>query len=173
MTDMADVKTTKDMLDQEHSFALIGLLISLFAFSLAVFTPWVYDNFAPREPVLEEVAVEKAFSMYDLLFSFESAPDPAETSQDDGEQVNEEPLEAVEEAGHWTDYWSLIVITIALVGIINGTLGSLRKGQRYIGGTAIFFGMAAIVASYMWIAFAIFVFVILVAAILVSMGVSF
>ncbi|MGH1403737.1 MAG: hypothetical protein ACRBDL_05795 [Alphaproteobacteria bacterium] len=177
MTDITDTKTTKDMLDQGHNFALIGLIMSLFAFSLAVFTPWINENFAPPEPVLEEVSVEKAGSIYDSIFSFDFifAEDANVEGADATDvQATEDVESSTQEAPmHWTDYWPVVVITIALIGIIQGAFGLLRKDQRYIATTAICFGMAAIVASYIWIALAVFVFIILITVVLVSMGVSF
>lgn len=153
--------TTKDMLDKGQNYAVIGVFISLFAFALAVTTPWIYDNFAPPPPTIEDVAVEKALDIREKVVN----------ALVSGE-VPEEEIVVEEPSQHWTDSWPLIVMSIALGGIICGTLGFLRKDHRPVAVLAIFFGISSIVAVYMWIALAVFVCVILVAAILSAMGVS-
>ena len=60
MSEIAKNKTTKDMLDSRHNFAMFGLIMSLLAFSLSVTTPWVSDFFASSTVAIEEVAVEEA-----------------------------------------------------------------------------------------------------------------
>ncbi len=160
--------STKSMLDRGHNFAILGLIISLFAFSISVTTPWLLNHFSPPAPTIEEVAVEKAISIKDrVMQAVSGAKNDTEGEGQEKAKVNPKDTQ------HWTDYWSFIVILIALGGIVNGAFGSLQQKNRYIGGTAIFFGLAAIIAQYWMIAFGILILVLLIAAILSSFGVEF
>ncbi len=152
--------STQDMLDSKQNFASIGVVISLIAFMLAISTPWIYESFAPPPPTLEDIAVEKALDIRDQVVNVLVT----------GETPKEDPV--IDESVHWTDSWPFIVIMVAMGGIVCGTLGFISKDQRAVGALAIFFGVSAIIAIYMWIAFAVFIVVILVAAILSSIGIS-
>ncbi|PCI53726.1 MAG: hypothetical protein COB36_11895 [Alphaproteobacteria bacterium] len=165
--DVENTINTEAMMDSGHNFAMVGLLIALFAFCLSVTTPWILDEFAPPPPTIEDIAVEKVINIKDkLLLSFGFGV---------AEVVDGAEKEAAEkeEAKHWTDYWSLIVILIALGGIINGALGFMRKDTQMMAGVAIFFGISAIIAQYMMIMFAVLVLILLVVGILSALGVSF
>tara|TARA_R110002072_G_scaffold257109_1_gene415873 strand:- start:82 stop:561 length:480 start_codon:yes stop_codon:yes gene_type:complete len=151
---------TAQMMDVRHDFAIIGLFIALFALALSVSTPWILDHFAPPAPTIEDVAIEKAVGIKDKLILALKG----EEYKDSAPKI---------EITHWTDYWSLIVILIAFGGVFNGSLGMIRAETRIVGGTAIFIGMAAIIAQYAWIALGVLVLTLLVIGILSAMGVSF
>lgn len=171
MDDVENTINTEAMMDSGHNFAMVGLLIALFAFCLSVTTPWILDEFAPSPPTIEDIAVEKVINIKDKLllsFGFGDVEQVGSAEKDVSEKAPEK-----EEAKHWTDYWSLIVILIALGGIINGALGFMRKDTRMMGGLAIFFGISAIIAQYMMIMFMVLVVILLVVGILSALGVSF
>ena len=171
MDDVENTINTEAMMDSGHNFAMVGLLIALFAFCLSVTTPWILDEFAPPPPTIEDIAVEKVVNIKDkLLLSFGFGE--AEQAEGTEEKVSETAPEK-EEGKHWTDYWSLIVILIALGGVINGALGFIRKDTRMVAGMAVFFGVSAIIAQYMMIMFMVLVVILLVVGILSALGVSF
>lgn len=171
MEDVENTIKTETMMDSGHNFAMVGLLIALFAFCLSVTTPWILDEFAPPPPTIEDIAVEKVVNIKDkLLLSFGLGE--AEVVNGAEEEVSEKAPKK-SEAKHWTDYWSLIVILIALGGIINGTLGLMRKDTQMMASMAIFFGISAIIAQYMMIMFMVLVVILLVVGILSALGVSF
>ena len=171
MEDAENTINTEAMMDSGHNFAMVGLLIALFAFCLSVTTPWILDEFAPPPPTIEDIAVEKVMNIKDkLLLSFGFGE--AEAIEGVEVEVSEKAPEK-EESKHWTDYWSLIVIFIALGGIINGALGFMRKDTQMMAGVAVFFGISAIIAQYMIIMFMVLVVILLVVGILSALGVSF
>ncbi len=158
---ITEMKATQD---QGMRFAILGMLLSLFAFSLSVTTPWILDYAAPPAPKIEEVAVEKALSIRERVMQAISGEEQKEITEE---------KEPVKEMQHWTEHWSFIVILIALGGIINGAFSYMRERHRYIGGLAIFFGMSAILVQYWMITLGILIFLVFLAAILSSLGVEF
>lgn len=145
---------------QEHTanhFAMIGIVISLFALTLSVTTPWILTELSPPAPALEDVAIEKALSIKDKLI--------AAAKGEEYKTVQPPPAPK-----HWTDYWSLIVIGISMGGVILGTVGFISAKSRRMGGLAIGFGLAAIVAQYALIALAVFILIFFIGTILSSFG---
>lgn len=163
--------TTADQLDDRHNFALVGLLIALFSFCLSVTTPWIMDEFSPS-PAIEEAVENESVSIIGNLLVYLWG-DASETEGNVSEDSTSNDAIDAEQDKHWTDYWSLIVVVIALGGIVNGALGVTRDSTRIMGGLAIFFGISAIIAQYMMIMFAVLIFIILIVGILNSFGVSF
>lgn len=155
---------TTDISDRGARFAILGTLLSLFAFSISVTTPWILKYASPPTPTIEEVAVDKAISIKERLVQAISGEEKKETAEE---------REPVKEVQHWTDHWSLIVILIALGGIVNGAFSYMRERHRYIGGMAMFFGISAILVQYWMITLGILIFLVFLAAILSSLGVEF
>ncbi len=157
---MTETMPNREGHQKNQNFAVMGLVIALLAFSLSVTTPWILNEFAPPAPTLEDVAVEKALSIKEKLINAIKVVEKAEA------------VPPKENPKHWTDYWSLIIILIALGGIVNGVLGFVKSDNRWIGGTAIGFGILAIVAQYMLIALAVIILILLVGTILSSLGID-
>lgn len=159
---------TKQMLDRGHNFAIIGLFVTFLAFSLSVTTPWVLEVYAPPPPV-EELSEDEAISLSQRLFSSLFGTEveaEVEIAEADKKEKEEPPA-------HWTNYWSLIVIAIALGGLLNATIGILQKQNKYIAGTAIFFGVSAIILQYILIALGIILVLIILVFLLSAIGVDF
>ena len=171
MNDTLTSGNTKKALDRGHNFAAIGLFVTFLAFSLSVATPWVYEAFAPPPPPVEDVIKEEAVSFSKKLFSsFFGGEVEAEVEvkvKEAEETEKEKPTE------HWTDYWSLIVIAIAIGGLLNATIGVLQKENKYITRTAIFFGVSAIIVQYLLIALGILLVLIVLVFLLSAIGVDF
>ena len=181
MSTVIEKKSTKDMLDQGHNFALVGLIICLFAFSLSVLSPWIIDEFAPPPPKIEDIVVDKAVSLRDRLvevITF-SEKEVAEKKEDAAQgdlkikrSIKPAETEGKKSATHWTDYLTPIIIVISLGGIINAAVGLMKQEYRFVACAAIFFGISAIIAQYMMIALAVLVFVLLIAALMSSLGIG-
>ncbi len=158
---MTETMPNREKQDDSQSFALIGLIIALIAFSMSVTTPWLLSHFSPPSPPIEDLAIEKALSIKEKITAAMTGAEKPETKPPAKNPV------------HWTDYWSLIVILVALGGIINGAVGLIKHHNRWIGGTAIGFGIGAIMAQYMIIALAAVIFILFVGVILNSLGLDF
>ncbi|MGH1378001.1 MAG: hypothetical protein ACRBB3_04195 [Alphaproteobacteria bacterium] len=175
MNGVKEAATTADQLDAGHNFAMVGLIIALFAFCLSVTSHWIIVELKPvpeKSEVIEqeqEVQVTKENNIFAYLLSMMSSEEIVEEE----EETETSSSDVSDSKKHWTDYLSLIVIVIALGGIVNGTLGFVRENTRVIGGLAIFFGVSAIVVQHMMITFAVLILFILVVGILNSFGVSF
>lgn len=140
-----------------NHIALVGVIISLFAMTLSVTTPWILTEISPPASLLEDVAIEKALTIKDKLIAAAK-----------GEEYKTVLPPAAPK--HWTDYWSLIVIGISMGGVILGTVGFVTAKSRRVGGAAIGFGLAAIVAQYALIALAVFILIFFIGTILGSLG---
>lgn len=154
---MNQVMQDKAEEDTVNHFAVIGLVISLLALSLSVTTPWILTELSPPAPLLEDVAIEKAMSIKDKIIA---------AAKGEEYKTVQSPIAPK----HWTDYWSLIVISISVCGVILGTVGFVAAKDRWLGGTAIGFGLVAIVAQYAIIALAVFILIFFIGTILNSIG---
>ncbi|PCJ95856.1 MAG: hypothetical protein COA45_11765 [Zetaproteobacteria bacterium] len=168
MDNVENVTSTAAMIDVGHNFAMVGLFIALLAFCLSVATPWILDAFSPPAPVIKDVIVESPTTITENILAVFGFGDVAPEVE-----VKIKETASDEEAKHWTDYWSLIVVLIAFGGIVNGALGLLRKDTRILGGIAIFFGISAILTQYLMIVFVAVIIIVLIVGILSSLGVSF
>lgn len=155
---MTETMPNREKQDMSQNFSILGLMIALLAFSMSVTTPWLLDAFAPPPVPIEDIAIEKALSIKEKI---KAAVTGAE---------KQEIISVKEELKHWTEYWPLIVILVALAGIMIGTIGFVKDKNRWIGGTAIGFGITAIVAQYALMAFGALLLILLIWAILASMG---
>lgn len=149
--------STKEMLDKGHRFSTIGLFVCLFAFALSVTSPWVIKSFKP-DPVQVEVSVEEPQSIKDKVVTAVL-----------GEKKPPPPIVLP----HWTDQIAFVVVLIALAGIVNSCIGLLQKEDQIVSGAGLMLGVCAIIAQYTLIALGVFLFLMLVIAILSAMGVSF
>lgn len=151
-------------LNNNNNFAVIALFVCFLSFSLSVATPWFMGAFAPPPPVVEEVEepgmTEKLLSS--LLGSEEDATEPEEEKQETGVQQE-----------HWTDAWPFTVMMIALGGLLCATIAVLQRQNYYIAGTAIFFGVAAIVIQYIVMAIIVFTILVILVFLLSAIGVEF
>ncbi|GEM_PF-6579996 len=138
--------TTKDRLEKGHNFALNGFVIALIAFSFSVI-PLFYDFSLPAS----EVSLVEG--------------EVVESNIEDNLKGNKAELK--------TTYWKLMVILLAMGAIMNGILGFFRAEQRYMGGAAILIGGAAIIVQYLWITIMVIVGIVVIVAILSSLGVEF
>ncbi len=135
-------------------FALCGLIISLFAFCLAATAPWILDELAPTsETSLEETAADMALKIKNHI-----------TAKIKGEEVTMQQEETASK--HWTDHWQVILISLGLSGLICGIIAFVRHEHKRMSLMAIIMGIAAIIATYAWIAFAVVIFLMLVGMIL-------
>lgn len=156
---MSETIEAKAQESAANHFALIGLIISLFALSLSVTTPWVLTELSPPAPLLEDVAIEKALTIKEKIIAAAK-----------GEEYKTVQPPAPQK--HWTDHWSLIVIGISMGGIILGTVGFVAAKSRRMGVAAIGFGFAAIIAQYALIALAAFILIFFIGTILSSFDLS-
>ena len=151
--------------DAAQTFARVGLLLAFFAFSLSVMTPWIMQS-APEPPpeiTVEEEGISLTQRVSSFIFDGKISIEIKETTED----------EVIEPISHWTDYWPMIVLMIALGGVGSGTFGLMNPETRIIGSAAICFGISAIVIQYLLIAFAVLLLVLVVFALLSAMGASF
>lgn len=137
--------------ENNHYFSLIGLIISLFAFSLAATTPWILPEISPPQQSIEDQVIEKAVSFKDKLVSRLSGEEKAEI----------EITVSTETDTHWTDHWILIIVSLGLAGMITGVIGYIKKEEHRTSLMAILFGLGAIIAAYAWIVFAVVIFLML------------
>ncbi len=151
-------------LNNNNNFAVIALFVCFLSFSLSVATPWFMGAFAPPPPVAEEVdepgMTERLLSS--LLGSEEDVAEPEEESQ---------AIDVQQE--HWTDAWPFTVMMIALGGLFCATIAVLQRQNYYIAGTAIFFGVAAIVIQYIVMAIIVFTILVILVFLLSAIGVEF
>ena len=155
---------TPKNLNNNNNFAVIALFVCFLSFSLSVATPWFMEAFAPPPPVVEEVdepgMTERLLSS--LLGSEEDVTDPEEEKQETDVQQE-----------HWTDAWPFTVMMVALGGLLCATIAVLQRQNYYIAGTAIFFGVAAIVIQYIVMAIIVFTILVLLVFLLSAIGVEF
>ena len=144
-----DNSPTKNMLDQGHNFAFIGLVIALIAFSL---------------PMTSIIVMNSSTSNIEILDS---------ENIDDEEDIKSDEVEKTKEKENPPNILRTTVLLLSLGAILNGFLGMLRDKQRYMGGVAILIGVSAIISQYLWITLITIAVVIVVAVILVSLGVEF
>lgn len=160
-------KNTKSSLDGGHSFAAVGLVIGLLAFFLSMSTPWVMAEFQPPPAVAEEAEFSFSTWLYYEMFGKE------EVAVDDAlaESAPEEP--DVPRGDHWTRYWSLVVMAVAMAGLINSTIGILQRQNNFICITGISLCIIAIVFQYFIIAVSILVILVILVFLLSAIGVDF
>lgn len=151
-------------LNNNNNFAVIALFVCFLSFSLSVATPWFMAAFAPPPPVVEEVDEP---GMTEKFLSAFLGGEEAEAPDDEGE----EELEVAQE--HWTDAWPFTVMMIALGGLLCATIAVLQRQNYYIAGTAIFFGVAAIVIQYIVMAIIVFTILVILVFLLSAIGVEF
>jgi len=152
--------TVETKMDAGHRFAAIGLFLSILAFTLSVTSPWIYEQYAPPSPTIEDIAVEKALSLKDKVIAKVT-----------GEIVPVEKI--VETPKNWTSHLFLIVICMGLGGVIMAMIGLLNRERGAVIVAASLFGVSAIVMQYAVLALGIIVLCILVAGILSTFGLSF
>lgn len=145
-----------------HYFALFGLVFSLIAFSLSVSTPWILPEISPAKPGtiedLEDAAIDAAFRIKDKI-----------VAKVKGDEIKAEEVKEVvekESTAHWSDHWFFIVIGISLLGVISGVIAFVRHEHKRMTLMAITMGIFAIIATYAWIVFAVFIFLALVGMVL-------
>lgn len=158
MTEDIQSKQTHNL----HIFGLIALTLSLLALSMSVTSPWILEHISPPSSTqsLEDLAVEKALSIKDKLVKGLK-----------GEDYKDPPPEV--KAKHWSDYWPLIIIVTAMLGIILGIIGFVRHESKRLTLSAVCIGVGAIIAIYALIFMAVFLLFFLVGIILDSMGLNF
>ncbi|MGN7437880.1 MAG: hypothetical protein ACTHOO_04475 [Alcanivorax sp.] len=162
----ASEKRTKPSLDGGHNFAAVGLMICFLAFSLSISTPWVMAEFQPPPSAEEDAGFSFSRWLYFELFGTPQAEDvnQIELSQDE---------EAVPRSEHWTRYWSLLIIAVAMVGLINSTIGVLQRQSKLLTISGISLGVLAITFQYIVIAMSILVVLVLLVFLLSAIGVDF
>ncbi len=139
--------------EEKTYFAMIGLIISLMAFSLSVTSPWLTELIAPPpQETLEDIAVETALDIKDKLIKGLK-----------GEEYKSPPIETKTSLA---DILPLIIILIALAGTALGTIGFVKKESARTSITAIALGITAIMAIYFLMIAAILLFILLIGAIL-------
>lgn len=156
-------------LDHGPNFAAIGMFIAFFAFALSATTPWVLEHYAPPEETIEEIAVKKALSLKEkIVSSFFGAEESQEKTQE--QEVKKEQNLA---PNHWTDYWSLMVMIIALGGMFNGLVGFMQKQNAWVCSSALCMGTMAIMFQYLWISLGIIILLALITALFATFGGAF
>lgn len=133
-----------------HYFSIVGIIFGFVALSLSFLSPWVEARFAPKqETVLEESVKKKVSGWKNKILNKVTG---AET------KINPEtkPL-------HWTDYWILVVIGLAVIGIGSALAGFLRKENLQMVLTAAGLGASAVILQYalIYVAFVLCLLVIL------------
>jgi len=163
--------------DPAQNIAQIGLLIAFLSFALSVTTPWIIEHYAPDPPPIkieikegdeESLTKKVAKKIFTTILEETTSIEITE----EGEEKTEKQVKS-KTSEHWTRYLALIVISVALIGIAGGILGILKSETRWVGGVAIFFGITAIIVQYMFFAFAILILIVLIFAILNSLGMGF
>lgn len=163
----ATEKNTKTSLDGGHSFAAVGLVIGLFAFFLSMSTPWVMAEFQPPPAVTEDAGFSFSTWFYHEMFGREDVA----VDEVAAETVQEKP--EVSREDHWTRYWSLLVMAVAMAGLINSTIGVLQRQNNFVCITGISLCIIAIVFQYFIIAVSILVILVILVFLLSAIGVDF
>ena len=163
----ATEKSTKTSLDGGHSFAAVGLLIGLFAFFLSVSTPWVMAEFQPPPAVTEDEGFSFSTWFYYEMFGKEDVA----LEEGAADAVQEETV--VPREDHWTRYWSLLVMAVAMAGLFNSTIGVLQRQNKFTCIAGISLCIIAIVFQYFIIAVSILVIVVILVFLLSAIGVDF
>ena len=164
----ATEKSTKTSLDGGHSFAAVGLLIGLFAFFLSMSTPWVMAEFQPPPVVTEEKSFSFSTWFYYEMFGKEDAALEEGAAEETAQEESVVPRE-----DHWTRYWSLLVMAVAMAGLINSTIGVLQRQNKFTCIAGISLCIIAIVFQYFIIAVSILVIVVILVFLLSAIGVDF
>ncbi len=160
-----------------QNIAKISLLIAFFAFALSVTTPWIIEHYAPDPPPIkieikegdeESLTKKVAKKLFTTIVEEATSIEIIEEGKEESETKEDH-----KSPEHWTRHLDLIIIMIALGGVAGGILGLVKSETRWIGGTAIFLGITAIIVQYMFIAFAILILIVLIFAILNSLGMEF
>lgn len=153
----------------EKALGKIGFILTFIAFSMAVLTPWIAESIdASAEKAAKELSQKEEEAKEDKSFSIGFGK--FKLTVGDGE---EKPKEKKKNAPPWLGTTSLIIIIMSLAGIAAGTLALMNPEARILGGSAIMFGLTAIVIQYLMVAFVVIVGLILIFAILSTLGVTF
>ncbi len=144
---------------QQQVFALIGVVLAILAFSMAVTSPWLQDALNPSTATIEDVVVEKALTIKEKL--------AAGLKGEDYKSIQGEDY------SHWSDHLPLIAIVIGTFAIICGVVAFLRKEDSKMSGMAIALGASAIVAQYIIMAVAAILFLYLLYIIIGQGGLPF
>ncbi len=163
---MTEKMNTKDMLDQGHNFAVIGMFVCLFAFSLSALSPWIVGTLKPAPVAAKVVAEEPEASKAEQTISEKVLGTFL------GENKADEP-EVVVDQYHWTDQIAISIVLIAIAGMVNCCVGLIKKQRPAVVYTGLVLGVTAIVIQFTMISIAIFVFLLLIVGLLSAMGVSF
>ncbi|MAI61947.1 MAG: hypothetical protein CBB87_05555 [Micavibrio sp. TMED27] len=146
------------------SFAVIGMFISLFSFSLSAAFPWIHEHFTPPPPpiteTLENAAVKMVGNIKDKVvkgIKGEEYKTPAKPPPPP-EKFN--PV----------DILPIIIIITALIGIMFGCIGLARNEDGRIVAAAMTLGVTSIAALYMLVIAAVLILILLVGVILNSIG---
>ncbi len=143
---MADVLNDKS----HHYFSIAGIVFGFVALSLSFLSPWVEARFAPKQETAIEESVKKKVSGWKNKI----------LNKVTGEETQAHPES---NSLHWTEYWILLVIGLAVIGIAGALVGFLRKENLQMVLTAAGLGASAVILQYalIYVAFLLCLLVIL------------
>lgn len=139
-----------------RAIGLIGVVFGLLALGLALFHFWL----GPLEPTptLEEVVAEKALSI--------KARAVAKLT---GERIQDSPQPQTRSLDAWVD---ILTVGFSFVAITCGVIAFIRREDRRATASAVLLGVGAIGFQFLTLALSVIVLVILIAAVLSSLGLS-
>ena len=130
----------------------IGMLVGLFALSVAVASPYLVEYLDPpkaTEDTVAELAVKIREKVKDAIIK----------GKVEKTEVKREPMTA-------SIYIPIIALGLGIAGISLGAIGLLRNEDRFVAGTSIALGGSAIVAQYAILLTGALILAIIVAAVL-------
>ncbi len=155
-------------LNNNNNFAVIALFVCFLSFSLSVATPWFMGAFAPPPPVVEEV--EEPGMTEKLLCLLCLGGEEAEaTEPDEGEEETRvSSTRALDRCLAFHGYDDC-----ARGAALRNHCSVTKAELLHVAGTAIFFGVAAIVIQYIVMAIIVFTILVILVFLLSAIGVEF
>ncbi|MBN2684120.1 MAG: hypothetical protein JXR40_02470 [Pontiellaceae bacterium] len=134
-------------------FSSIGLVISILALTAAFLSPWIIDKLTPPKSTKER-AVELVKELKKAILEDESTAQKTPKEKNPG----------------W--FVAPTVIGFSMLGVVFGVIGTIREEKTLPGRLAIGLGVAAATVQWSLLLVGALIIVLLLAAVLISLGAS-